>query len=287
MTDNVQYQNNAQNNGWIPNDTIVETDVQADSSHRQGVFVGESYESRVALGGVADRSSLTKYGNAPSGLQITATDIWSRADATPTQQIWLAPTAQSIHTLASTSSDDDGAVIRLYGLSTWDSSETSQDITLPNGTTSGEVIIHRMKLLQTAAHPVLAGNVTATAAAGQGGTVTAIILAGDNQTQMAIYGVPSTKTALLYQWVFGIDKVSGAVASANFELRVNERPDLQTTGFIRKWNDSVQSTGASSKSVNFKFPLTFSGPCIIKIQGFSSAADIDGHASFILELADN
>ena len=35
MTDNVQYQNNAQLNGWIPNDTIIETEQQTGGQHRQ------------------------------------------------------------------------------------------------------------------------------------------------------------------------------------------------------------------------------------------------------------
>ena len=249
---------------------------------RQIMHVKNNYFSELALGSIYNHSAVNKFGASPSGIQITATDIWSRADATPTQQIWLAPTAQRVHTIASSSASDDGAVIRVWGLSTWSSAETSQDITLPNGTTSGEVIIHRMRLLQTAAHPTLVGTVTATAATDT--TITAVILPSDGQTQMAIYGVPSGVTALLHKWSASINKAQATAASCDFEIRVNERPDLQTTGFLRKWNASVQSTGNNRFSETFNAPLVFTGPCIIKIQATASAADIDGEASFSLEL---
>ena len=245
-----------------------------------------NYFSDLALGNIQGHSAVVKFGSAPSGLQITATDIWDRTDATPTQQIWLAPTAKRVHTLASNNGGDNGAVIRVWGLPDWDTKETYQDITLPNGTTSGEVIIHRMKLLQTAAHKTLLGTVTATAAAPDS-TITAVILPGNEQTEMAIYGVPSVQKALLWSWYAHIDKAIGLTASADFSIRVNEAPNLQTTGYIRKADIAVQSTGSSSIVKMLHVPQLFAGPCIIKIQGIASAADVDADAGFSLELVDN
>ena len=252
-----------------------------------------SYSSALALGQIPGRTRVNKFGEAPSGIQTTATDIWSRADATPTQQIWLAPTAARVHAIVSSSTDDDGApvgtgarTIRIYGLKTWDTAESYEDITL-NGTTgvntvNSYVIIHRMKVLTMGASGPNVGTISATAATDN--TVTAVILPGDGQTEMAIYGVPSTQIALLHRWSANIDKASGLVATIDYQLRVNENPNVQTTGFLRKDDLSVQSNGSSEAERIFSIPMRFDGPCIIKIQGIASTADSDGEAGFDLEL---
>lgn len=253
------------------------------------------YFSEVALGRIPGRSSVNKFGAAPNGVQVTATDIWSRANATPTQQIWLAPTAARLHAIVSSSTSDDGnpagvgaRTLRIYGLKTWDSNESSEDITLdgttPVNTANSYVIIHRMKVLTMGASGPNVGTISATAATD--GTVTAIILPGEGQTEMAIYGVPSTKIALLHMWYAQIDKAAVAPTACDFELRVNENPNVQTTGFLRKADISVQSDGVNSKTRKHNLPIRFDGPCIIKIQGIASAADIDGEAGFDLELVD-
>jgi len=257
------------------------------------VIQKSGYSSALALGQIPGRSHINKFGEAPSGIQTTATDVWSRADATPTQQIWLAPTAARIHAIVSSSTDDDGdpagtgaRTIRIYGLKTWDTAESYEDITL-NGTTgvntvNSYVIIHRMKVLTMGAAGPNVGIISATAATDD--TVTAVILAGDGQTEMAIYGIPSTKIALLHRWSVNIDKASGVVASTDYQLRVNENPNVQTTAFLRKDDLSVQSTGTNAAERIYAIPMRFDGPCIIKVQGVASAADVDGEAGFDLEL---
>jgi hypothetical protein len=249
-----------------------------------------------AAGLITGHSTINKFGEAPSGIQTTATDIWSRADATPTQQIWLAPTAARIHAIVSTSTDDDGSpaglgarTIRVYGLTSWSTAETTEDITL-NGTGSvntanSYVIIHRMKVLTWGASGPNVGTITATAATDS--TVTAVILPGDGQTEMAIYGVPSIQTAYVYRWSASINKAAGAAVSANFTMRVNENPNVQTTGFLRKSDFSLQSTGASTAEKHYDLPLKFAGPCIIKIQAYASSADTDGNSAFDLLLVTN
>lgn len=144
------------------------------------------------------------------------------------------------------------------------------------------VIIHRMKITPTAAKTTNAGIISATAATDA--TVTAVILAGDGQTEMAIYGVPSTQKALMYRWGCSIDKASGAAASVDFQLRVNENPNVQTTGYLRKNDMALQSTGTNAKDKVFMLPVVFAGPCIIKVQGTASAADVDASSGFDLEL---
>jgi hypothetical protein len=154
--------------------------------------------------------------------------------------------------------------------------------TVSVNTANSYVIIHRMKIIPTAAKTTNAGTITATAATDS--TVTAVILPGDGQTEMAIYGVPSTKKALLHRWSCQIDRTSAAAVTTDFILRVNENPNVQLTGFLRKDDMSLQSTGASAHSRVYTLPPVFAGPCIIKVQAIGSAADIDGASEFDLEL---
>lgn len=254
----------------------------------RNINAGE-YALLVARGLIPGVSSVNKFGAAPTGIQTTATDIWSRADATPTQQIWLAPTAARIHAIVSSDVNDDGnpvgtgaRTVRIYGLKTWDLAETSEDITLdgttPVNTANSYVIIHRMKVLTCGTSGPNVGTISATAATDS--TITAVILPGDGQTEMAIYGVPSIQSFYMTRWSGEIAKASGAAADCTFQLRVNENPNVQTTAFLRKNDLSVQSTGSNSIAKVFYNPIKYSGPCIIKSQAIASSADTDGKSAF-------
>lgn len=260
------------------------------SKHIGAGIIGNvaDYPLQVARGLIAGVTSVNKFGAAPDGIQVTATDIWSRADATPTQQIWLAPTAARVHAIVSSSADDDGnpvgigaRTVRIYGLKTWDLAESSEDITL-NGvgavnTANSYVIIHRMKVLTCGASGPNVGTITATAA--DNNTITAVILPGDGQTEMAIYGVPSVQSFYMTRWSAAIARATAA-AAVTFFLRVNENPNVQTLAYLRKNDLSVQSTGSNNVEKVFINPIKYAGPCIIKVQAVSSAADTDGKAGF-------
>ena len=261
------------------------------SVYRQIISSGNLFALDVARGLVSGITSVNKFGKAPSGVQVTATDIWSRADATPTQQVWLAPTAARVHAIVSTS-DLDGKTatpnsvgartVRIYGLKTWATAETTEDITL-DGTTAvntanSYVIIHRMKVLTHGTTNVNVGTISATAAAPDS-TVTAVILPGEGQTEMAIYGVPSTQDFYMTRWGCAMAK-EVTTQAVQFTLRVNETPDVITTGFILKNDMYVVSSGASSANFDFVNPAKYSGPCIIKVQATASANDVDAKAAF-------
>lgn len=259
-------------------------------------YIGtKNYALEAARGLVSGVTQINKFGAAPSGVQTTASDLWSRCDSTPTQQIWLAPTAARVHAIVSSDANDDGdpvgtgaRTIRVYGLKTWDLAETSEDIilngTTPVNTVNSYVIIHRMKVL-TCGTSINTGTITATAATDS--TVTAVILPGDGQTEMAIYGVPSIQSFYLTRWGVGIDKASGGAVSCDFELRVNENPNVQTTSFLRKDDMAVQSTGNQSAERNYGNPVKFAGPCIVKVQGIGSANDIDAKSGFDAYIINN
>lgn len=245
---------------------------------------------------------VNKYGRATNGVQTTATDIWDRADASATQQIWVAPTAARIHSIASTD-DNDGKTgapsstgartIRVYGLQTWSSAESNEDITL-DGTTgvntaNSYVIIHRMKVLTHGTAGPNVGNITATAATDA--TVTAQISAGEGQTLMAIYGVPDTQTAYMTcYWVNAHQSATPATAAeVDFTLLINEHPDVDATtaGFLNKSNMGIRSTGNTAPHRCFFPYFKITGPAIIKMQAIASAADVEGVAEFDLILETN
>lgn len=257
-------------------------------------FGPKDFLLEIARGNISGVTCVNKFGEAPSGVQATVTDIWDRADATPTQQIWTAPTQARTHTIASTDANDtDGGTgartVRVWGLTSWTTAETSEDVTMdtasPPVTSNSYVIIHRMRVLTSGATSVNIGTITATATTDA--TVTATIRPSEGTTHMAIYGFPSIQTAYLFRWYGSINKSSGAVGTINFKLVFNPEPNAQLTHFAIRSERGVQSTGTSDVDWHLPIPLKLAGPGIIKIQGIASAADVDGSAGFDIILIDN
>lgn len=250
----------------------------------------------IALGNVTGHFPVQKHGRAPGGVQITATDIWDRADAAATQQIWVAPTEARIHTITSNSASDDGdpvgvgaRTIRVYGLTSWATAETSEDITL-NGvggvaTANAYVIIHRLEVLTKGATSTNVGTIIATAATDT--TITAAILPGVGRTQMAILGIPSTQVLCLTQYYAGLRASVGAAQASDVELLFNPEPDAELTNFRTVHPRGVNKNGTSSFDHPFNPYRTLSGPGILKINCIGSEADMDMFAGFGGVLVDN
>lgn len=250
------------------------------------------FELRVPKGDVSGYGAVNKFGHAPSGAQTTATDIWDRADATPTQQIWVAPTQARVHAIAS-SSDVDGKTgaptsagartVQITGLTTWGTAESSETVTLdgttPVNTANSYVIIHRMKVLTAGTTNINVGTITATAATDS--SVTAAIRPSQGQTAMAIYGVPSTQKFYMTKLIASLND-NTAQTRLDMKLLVNESPDVSPLNvrFIDKSEFMIQNSGSSYVERSFEPYPAFAGPCIIKIQCVSSAADIDCYGAF-------
>lgn len=250
----------------------------------------------VAIGRFQGFEAVVKFGRAPDGVQTTSTDIWDRADATPTQQIWTAPTQARIHAIVSTSTDDDGSpvgigahTITVFGLTDWDSEEVSESITMngttPVNTTNAYVIINRLRVTACGASGPNVGTITATAATD--GTVTAVIRPTIGSTAMAIFGWPSTQTLLLTDWHADLLDSSGGASDALLRLFHNPDPENYPALYIEKDVRGLQSNGANSVVWPYTALLTLSGPGIIKLNGIASAPDTDVTAGFNGILADN
>ena len=240
-------------------------------------------------------SSVNKFGRSTDVDSATDTDIWDRANATDGQTIWVAPTQARTHQIVSTSANDDGdpvgtgaRTIRVYGLTSWSADEASEDITM-NGTTNvatsnSYVIIHRMKVLTKGASGPNVGKITATA--DTDGTVTAQINAGEGQTQMAIYGVPSTKRMYVCSYYASAIKAALSVSAA-ISLLVNPEPDAELTKFLIKHTNGIMTDGSTYLRHEFAPFFRVDGPAIIKLQGNASAnnTDVDGGFDAYLEAA--
>jgi hypothetical protein len=252
----------------------------------------------ISQGKLTGVNSENKFGRAVDGIQTSLTDIWDRADAAATQQIWLAPTAPRVHSFVSDSTNDDGGdlgtgahTLRYYGLQNWSSVETNEDVVL-NGLTSVSginpyVIIHRMEVTASGASGPNAGTITATAATDA--TVTAQINAGIGKTNMSPYGIPSTQIAYMTNWELASHN-TGSPASpveTDFFLLVNSFPNIQPAVFINEGNKGMIATGSSDGTRTYRPYKKILGPAIIKFQATATTADTEGTAEYDIILVDN
>ena len=265
------------------------------------VELQQSNPLEIAQGNVAGFTHVNKFGENDDIDSDVLADIWDggkTVGALPagTSLIWLAPTAAAVHNITSTSALDDGdpggsgaRTIAVFGLSDWDTAETSDTLTL-NGTsnvaTSAYVIIHRLKVL-TMGSTSNAGTITATATAPSATTVTARVEVGHGSSHMAIYGIPSTQIGYMTNVFISALKSGGATGLADVNLLLNPEPDVQTTGYIRKETFGLEDGGTSSYNSPFMPPKVFPGPAIIKFQTLSGAANMAIVVSFDLVLVDN
>jgi hypothetical protein len=254
------------------------------------------YNLLVSQGLVQGVAAVTQIGRAPDGVQTTVSDIWSRCDSVPTQQIWIPPTTARIHNITSTSPNDNtggtGAVsVIVYGLTSWSSEEVSEVVTL-NGVTSvptvnSYVIIHRMTAVAqstTTSVGINAGVIRATAVTDA--TITAQIDANAGTTQMAIYGVPSTKM-LYVKTFFAYMNDSAGATRADIQFRINFNPNVQRFGFVNGGNIQIQNQGSSGIINELSITNSIPGPAIVKIQAIANTADVDVTAGFTAYLIDN
>ena len=256
------------------------------------------FNKATGYGNIRNYFAYTKFGRAPSGVQTTLTDIWDRADATPTQSVWVAPTQARVHAIVSSSTADNGVTpstgartVRIYGVTDWTDMvspngqplhEDTEVITLngqtPVNTTKSWVCIHRMRVVTAGSGGVNAGAITATAATDT--TVTAAILAGFGSTQMAILAIPEGWQHYMYSIHPSVSKASGAAATINFTIWDYDYADPTLPVYNLRDELAVQSTGTSRIHNEYDFGLRFTGPCIIRVKGTASTDDVEGIVSW-------
>lgn len=254
------------------------------------IKLGEFFNSfllEAARGNVAGMSTVNKFArNIQIDSGITA-DVWDGGHTAAVSLIWVAPTQARTHTIASDSaSDTDGGVgarrLKLFGLTDWDTAEVNEEIVMNTGsppvTANSYVIIHKMQVLTKGATNINVGTITATATAD--GTVTAQIRPGQGQTQMAIYGVPSTQTAFIGRLYGNVNKAGGAAGLIDMSLLANLEPQDELLNFAVMHTFGLQTVGTSALTINYYTPKVFPGPTILKIQALSGTNSMDVSAGF-------
>jgi len=179
--------------------------------------------------------------------------------------------------------------LRVTGLTDWDTAEVSEDISLRGlsgvALTNSYVMINRMEVLTKGA-TTNAGTISATAATDA--TVSAYMIIGTGETNMAIYGIPSVQTAYIGGYYASANEAGGAAGLANVSLLVNPEPDAVTTSFTTKRTFGLISAGLNdAQYMRTYVPLKVPGPAIIKMQGLGGADDMDVTAGFDLILVNN
>ena len=266
---------------------------------RQRVIPSD-FGSEVSRGRVSGYTKVNKFGQTSNADNAVPTDIWDGSTTTP---IWVPPTVARIHAIASASdvdSDVGGSVaqgaglrtVRVFGLLSWDLPEVSEDVimdgTNPVNTADAYVIIYRIVGLTWGANGVNTGLITATAATDS--TITAEIVAGGNQTQMIIFGVPSTQSLQIKKIQAEIVGIVGATRRAECELLVMTDPVTSVgdnTAWINKENFSLEE-GDNPWSHDYgDVPKSCPGPCILKIQATATVNDTKVTAAMDAYIVDN
>lgn len=229
--------------------------------------------------------------NVDSGVK---TDLWDRANATDDQDIFTAPTTARIHQIVSSSTSDDGSpvgvgarTIEVRGLTSWDTKEVEEEITM-NGTTNvptvnAYVMINHMEVLTKGATSANVGVIKATADTDS--TVTAQINAGNGHTLTTVYGVPSIQD--LYVLAFSVT-VGAAASGKEVEVDVltNLEPDVELLNFIIDFHVALNASGTGHIHHTHILPDKHPGPVILKMQATGDAANMSVDGSFEIVLVD-
>lgn len=254
------------------------------------------FGTEVQRGNIGGFSAVNKFGRNTEVDSGVSADVWDGGNTGDVSLLWVAPTTARTHTIASTDANDTGGgsgarTLRVFGLTAWNANEVNEDVTMDTGsppvTSNSYVIIHRMRVLTKGASGPNVGTITATATTD--GTITAQIGPGEGQTQMAVYGIPSTQTAYMKRYYASLNRASGGASTGYLDtlLCFNPEPDAELLGFLIKQTDGLVLNGSSRFEQNYAIPKTFAGPGILKVQAASNTNNMDISAGFDLYLVDN
>lgn len=224
----------------------------------------------VAKGNIAGHYGVKVLGKNVD-VDIGSEDVWTQGAT------WVAPTQARIHSLVSTSTDDDGSPAglgaRTVTVEALDSTyaaftETvTMDGTTPVAMSTAAIMINHMEVLTAGASGPNVGVITATAATDA--TVTSAIPAAKGRCQGAIYQVPLGYDAYVTHFAGSIDGV--ATASVDVEMFVKEFGATFTSHATLQFIGS----GTTGRTMDFPVPHVVAEKGIIKAQATSDSNNVD------------
>ncbi len=257
-----QYNRRAQQ--YLSNGTTnFEVNMLADQDGNIINSFGAASNIPIASGAVTGHSHINKFGYSDN-IQNLST-IWDGSN------IYTYSTSAGAVTVASSSDDDDGAVIEVQGLD-GDYNLVVQDITIDGTGATNLIRVFRARVKTPATDETTNVGIISVNIATQ---LRAKILAGKGQTLMAVYTIPAGKTGYLLNLTMSVDKDVDVI----YKLMVRE----QGGAFNIKGQFGTFGTPLDH---NYPIPLVFSEKTDIEIQA-DAGSTCGGGATFDLILVDN
>lgn len=244
--------------------TNFEVNMLADQNGNIINSFGAASNIPIASGSVTGHSHINKFGYSNDIANLST--IWDGSN------IYTYSTSAGAVTVASSSDDDDGAVIEVQGLD-GDYNLVVQDITIDGTGATNLIRVFRARVKTPATGET--GNV-GIISVNIGGDLRAKILSGKGQTLMAVYTIPAGKTGYLLNLTTSVDK------NVDVIYKLMARP-IEDGGFNIKGQFGTFGTPIDH---NYPIPLVFSEKTDIEIQA-DAGNTCGGGATFDLILVDN
>lgn len=239
----------------------------------------------VAAGNLAGHSAVNKFGRSTA---ITTGNTWEIWDGNAAYSFPATALMTKLKQATDQVGTDGGATIEIQGLdANWDLVIQTADLDGTDTTTEvtlGTPLIRafRMKCLENI---VLADDVSVVATGG--GTTYATITAGNNQTLMAIYTVPSDYTAYMTSYYATANPGGGAPTTFNVSMWAQDNENSYKPQLKHIMGVSADLDAYGRMQHTFEPYYKFTEKTDIILKGAPTGASVDVSAGFDLILVAN
>jgi hypothetical protein len=244
---------------------------------RKRVF---DFSQLVSEGAVPGYSAIEKFGENPSVSEGVPEDVWDNGG------IYVFSSSADIDRIVS-SNDSDIQRVKIFGLDK-DWNDVSQTVTL-NGQAPVELNVNLVRVYRMInvgiadfegdVYCFVNGDVT-DGVPDTADDIRAMIRAGNNQTLMCIYTIPSGKVGYMKGVYVSVSRAGQQAANVDFTWRAREFGSV----FAVKSRISCVSTGSSLWDHSYRFPLRLAEKTdvLIRCEDVSNTCAVSGGFSVLL-----